>query len=328
MSSPDNRPTDTTRDAPQPVVVTSGLAKRFGEVHAVRSADLEVAPHSIFGFLGPNGAGKTTTLRMLVGLVTPSAGTGSVLGHDITGDTLELRRRIGYLPQQPRFYPDLSARETLRFVSGFFHPRGARVEQRIDDLIEMVGLENRADRPVGAFSGGERQRLGIAQAQLHEPDLLILDEPAAGLDPIGRRDVLDLLRNLRSQTTVLYSTHILDDVQRVSDTVAIINNGTVVAQAPIEDLRAGTEGVVYRLTTRGDPTAAIEALQSEPWVSTIDVDQEGGRWTWRVSVDDEDMAENRLLRAILSDPGIDVIECGRQRFELEDVFVRIVGGEV
>ena len=167
------------------VVHTEGLAKRFGSVEAVRSADLRVPRNSIFGFLGPNGAGKTTTLRMLVGLLSPTAGHGTVLGCDITGDTLELRRQVGYLPQQPRFYPDLSARETLRFAARFFYRDGPAVRKRIDGLIDMAGLGSRADRPVGAFSGGERQRLGIAQAQLHSPQLLILDEPAADVTSSG-----------------------------------------------------------------------------------------------------------------------------------------------
>ena len=305
-------------------VHTEGLAKRFGNVEAVRSADLRVPRNSIFGFLGPNGAGKTTTLRMLVGLLTPTAGRGTVLGCDIAGDTLELRRQVGYLPQQPRFYPDLSARETLRFAARFFYRDGPGVEKRIDDLIDMAGLGSRADRPVGAFSGGERQRLGIAQAQLHSPRLLILDEPAAGLDPIGRRDVLRLLSDLRAETTVLYSTHILDDVQRVSDTVAIITNGEVVAHAPIEQLLAGADGTVYRLVTRGPTDHIRRELEAEPWVRQVEVEESDGEASWTVSVNDETLADRGLLRMVLARSDVDVTEFGRQRFDLEDAFVRIV----
>jgi ABC-2 type transport system ATP-binding protein len=314
-----------TAPATELVVETKGLAKRFGSVDAVRSADLNVARNSIFGFLGPNGAGKTTTLRMLVGLLTPSAGAGTVLGVDIGGDTLELRRHIGYLPQQPRFYPDLTARQTLRFAARFFFRDGPGVEKRIADMIEMAGLGERAGRPVGVFSGGERQRLGIAQAQLHSPQLLILDEPAAGLDPIGRRDVLQLLGNLRSETTVLYSTHILDDVQRVSDTVAIITKGTVVAHAPIDQLLAGAEGTVYRLETRGPTDGVAEQIRSQPWVRHFDIRHVDGLDAWTVTVDDDTLADRHLLRLVLTEPGVDVTDFGRQRFELEDVFVRIVG---
>ena len=314
--------------APQDLAVaTEGLGKLFGDVEAVRSVDLRVPRHSIFGFLGPNGAGKTTTLRMLVGLLTPSRGRGTVLGHDITGDTLELRRRIGYLPQQPRFYADLTARETLRFAGRFFYRDGPALGRRIDDLLEASDLAGRADRPVGAFSGGERQRLGIAQAQLHSPDLLILDEPAAGLDPIGRRDVLDLLRQLRAETTVLFSTHILDDVQRVSDTVAIIAKGSVVTHAPIGELLAGAGDTVYHMETRG-PCAGVRAvLDRQPWIHGLDVSQVDGLETWTVTVSDETTADSQLLRLALSDPELTVTQFGRQRFALEDVFVQVVEGE-
>lgn len=305
-------------------VHTEGLAKRFGSVEAVRSADLQVPRNSIFGFLGPNGAGKTTTLRMLVGLLTPTSGRGTVLGCDIAGDTLELRRQVGYLPQQPRFYPDLSARETLRFAARFFYRDGPAVEKRITDLIDMAGLGSRADRPVGVFSGGERQRLGIAQAQLHSPQLLILDEPAAGLDPIGRRDVLRLLAELRAETTVLYSTHILDDVQRVSDTVAIITNGEVVAHAPISQLLAGADGTVYRLVTRGPTDHIMRELEAKPWVTQVEVALMDGLTSWTVAVNDETLADRHLLRMVLARSDVDITEFGRQRFDLEDAFVRIV----
>ena len=306
------------------VVHTEGLAKRFGEVTAVRSADLRVPRNSIFGFLGPNGAGKTTTLRMLVGLLAPTSGRGTVLGCDIEGGTLELRRQVGYLPQQPRFYPDLSARDTLRFAARFFYRDGPAVEKRIGELIDMAGLGSRADRPVGAFSGGERQRLGIAQAQLHSPQLLILDEPAAGLDPIGRRDVLRLLADLRTETTVLYSTHILDDVQRISDTVDIITNGETVAHAPIEQLLAGAEGTVYRLVTRGPIDPTVAELETQPWIRQVEVEQIDDHASWTVAVSDETLADRHLLRMVLAGPDVEVIEFGRQHFDLEDAFVRIV----
>ncbi|HEY1292097.1 MAG TPA: ABC transporter ATP-binding protein [Chloroflexota bacterium] len=164
-------------------------------------------PGSIFGFLGPNGAGKSTTIKLLLGLSKPTAGSATVFGQDVTRNSVAIPRRIGYLAQDPRYYEDLSARQTLRFVAGFFYggPKNA-VEQRIQETLELVGLEDKADRPITGFSGGERQRLGIAQAQVNYPDLLILDEPAASLDPMGRRDVLEVMERLRRHTTVFYST--------------------------------------------------------------------------------------------------------------------------
>ena len=195
------------------VVLTRGLTKSYNGFDAVRSLDLVVPRHSIFGFLGPNGAGKTTTMKLLLGLIRPSAGSGSVFGLDIVKDSPGVRSRIGYLPQDPRFYEHMTARQTLHFaVKFFFTGPKAALEQRVEDVLGLVGLADKADRPIKSFSGGERQRLGIAQAHIHEPELLILDEPAAALDPLGRRDVLAILDGFRATTTVFYSTHILDDV--------------------------------------------------------------------------------------------------------------------
>jgi ABC-2 type transport system ATP-binding protein len=212
------------------LIHTQHLTKSYGEVEALKSLDLRVPRHSIFGFLGPNGAGKTTTIKLLLGLIRPSAGTASVFGLDIRRDSVAIRDRIGYLPQEPRFYEHMTARQILRFTARFsFKGPAAEIERRVEETLDLVGLEAKADRPAKGFSGGERQRLGIGQAQVNYPDLLILDEPAASLDPLGRRDVLQVMDRLRQHTTIFYCTHILDDVQRVSDTVAILNQGALVA---------------------------------------------------------------------------------------------------
>lgn len=157
---------------------------------------------------------------------------------------------MGYLAQDPRYYDYMTARETLRFIANFFFkgPK-KKVEERNDETLELVDLAEKADRPIKGFSGGEKQRLGIAQAQVNYPDLLILDEPAASLDPQGRHNVLDVMERLRKYTTIFYSTHILDDVQRVSDTVCILNKGKLITQAPIDQLMAGTGEIIYHLNT-------------------------------------------------------------------------------
>ncbi len=154
-------------------------------------------------------------------------------------DSVEIRKRVGYLAQDPRYYEHMTARQIIGYTARFFY-RGPKdlLEARVQEVIELVGLEDKADRPVRGFSGGERQRLGIAQAQVNYPDLLILDEPAAALDPMGRHDVLEVMEKLRKYTTIFYSTHILEDVQRVSDTVAILNRGMLIAEAPINELLA------------------------------------------------------------------------------------------
>jgi ABC-2 type transport system ATP-binding protein len=187
-------------------------------------------------------------------------------------------------------------------------------------------LEDKADRPIKGFSGGERQRLGIAQAQVNYPDLLILDEPAASLDPQGRRDVLEVMERLRKYTTVFYSTHILGDVQRVSDTVAILNRGRLVAQAPIEQLLAGSEGTVYTVVVKGNGERARERVTSQPWVKSVGVAPGNGLTAWNVSVNDEQVAESQLLRLVLSDENLVVTEFGRKKHDLEEIFLNIVEG--
>lgn len=310
------------------VIRTKGLGKSYGEVRAVRDLDLEVPPHSIFGFLGPNGAGKTTTMKMLLGLASPTEGSGSIFGLDIVRDSVALRQRVGYLAQEPRFYDHMSARETLRFVLGLFEDvsRSER-ERRIGESLELVGLEGKGDRPVRGFSGGERQRLGIAQACIHDPDLLILDEPAASLDPMGRRDVLGILQRLQERATVVYSTHILDDVERVSDRVAILRDGELVAQAPIEELRFDDGGVHYVVVSSGVGDEVRGELEREPWVQDIEVSEADGAVSWRVTVTDEEAAERDLLRRVLKEPAARIHEFRRSSVALEDAFVELVKGD-
>src|SRR5215212_4089378 len=254
------------------VIHTHNLSKTYKGARALQSLDLKVARHSIFGFLGPNGAGKTTTIKLLLGLTRPSAGQGTIFGQDILRDSLAIRTRVGYLAQEPRYYDHMTARETLRFTARFFYtgPRDL-IDDRITETLELVGLDDKADRPIKGFSGGERQRLGIAQAQINEPDLLILDEPAASLDPMGRRDVLAVMERLRKHTTVFYSTHILTDVQRVSDAVAILNHGQMVAHAPIEELLAGKDGIVYSLIVKGDGQSVKTRLSQQTWIKSVTV---------------------------------------------------------
>jgi ABC-2 type transport system ATP-binding protein len=306
------------------VICTEGLSKSFGEVHALKSLDLRVPPKSIFAFLGPNGAGKTTTIKLLLGLLKPSSGGGEILGMDIVRDSVDIRTRIGYLPQESRFYEHMTARQTLQYTAGFFYagPQ-SEIDKRVNEMIELVGLESKADRPIKGFSGGERQRLGIAQAEINYPDLLILDEPAASLDPQGRRDVLEVMSRLRKYATIFYCTHILDDAQRVSDQVAIVNQGELVTQASIEELLAGTGDAIYSVTLRGDTRSAYTRINQLPWVSRIDSIQDGEQTTWQVSVTDEAAAKDQLM-ILLVTSGLKISNFSRREQNLEDVFLNIV----
>jgi ABC-2 type transport system ATP-binding protein len=316
------------------VIETRGLTKTYGHVAALKALDLSVSKNSIFGFLGPNGAGKSTAMKLLLGLARPTSGSGSIFGNDIVSENFQIRRRVGYLAQDPRYYGHMTARETLRFVARFFYsgPESA-IERRVDESLALVGLSERANRRIRGFSGGELQRLGLAQAQINDPELLILDEPAASLDPMGRRDVLEIMARLRDEqnTTIFYSTHILDDVQRVSDSVAILDRGRLLAQAPIDDLlTTGGAGVtVYELALKGQSGAALAqaraCVRSQSWISSLEETSEpGGERHWIVKATDQSAAEENLLRLVLKTGGVRVTGFGRKRQRLEEAFFDLI----
>jgi ABC-2 type transport system ATP-binding protein len=198
------------------------------------------------------------------------------------------------------------------------------IEDRIEYLLGVVGLEDKADRPIEGYSGGEIQRLGIAQAQINFPELLILDEPAAGLDPEGREQVLKIMESLRHESTIFYSTHILDDVQRVSDRVAILNKGNLIAQAPIEELLVGSEGVAYTLVLEGATQKAYSTLSAQKWVTSISERKEKDLTHWIVTVEDTSIAKKQLLRTVLQDDNVDILDFGLKQYELEEIFMRLV----
>jgi ABC-2 type transport system ATP-binding protein len=311
------------------VIHTQELSKAYKGVQALHGLNLQVPKNSIFGFLGPNGAGKSTTIKMLLGLTHPTGGKALIFGQDITRDSLAVRWRVGYLAQDPRYYEHMTARQTLHYTARFFYsgPREL-IEARIDEMLSLTGLEDKADRPIKGFSGGERQRLGIAQAQVNYPDLLILDEPAAALDPQGQHEVLAVMEALRKYTNIFYSTHILEDVQRVSDSVAILNHGKLVAEAPIEELLNGSgAAAVYNVTIKGDASQAQKRVASQPWVQSLSAETKDGLTTWQVGVNDEEAAEEQMLYLILEDRDLRAKSFGRKTHNLEEVFLNLVGEE-
>jgi len=315
------------------VIETHNLSKTYKEAQALKGLNLTVKQNSIFGFLGPNGAGKSTTIKLLLGLIQPSGGRATVFGHDVQRDSVEIRKRVGYLAQDPRYYEHMTARQILTYTAGFFY-RGPKelIEARVQEMLELVNLEEKADRPMRGFSGGERQRLGIAQAQVNYPDLLILDEPAASLDPMGRHDVLAVMEKLRKYTTIFYSTHILEDVQRVSDTVAILNQGRLIAEAPISELLTGDGcSAIYDITFKGETEAALASARGrvtgQSWVQNLSMTADDGLIHWQVSVTDEAAAEDQLLELILEDHSLKVKHFGRKTYNLEEVFLEMIGKE-
>jgi len=310
----------------QYVIQTENLSKNYNGVQALDDLNIRVKKNSIFGFLGPNGAGKTTTIKLLLGLIHPSEGRAMIFNNDIVSDSLKIRLRVGYLPQNPNFYENMSARDILEFsLKLYFSGPQTEIDERVSDVLELVELTEKADRPVKGFSGGERQRLGIAQSMIHYPDLLILDEPAASLDPLGRHAVLELMSRLREYTTIFYSTHILDDVQRVSDTVAILNRGKLIAQGPIEELLAGSEGIIFKIILKGDVKKIYQTVSKESYITNIKSETKKDAMIWYISVNDESKAEERLLRTVLSDNSIRVLEFSKKQYELEEIFLNLIG---
>ncbi|MGC8873279.1 MAG: ATP-binding cassette domain-containing protein [Chloroflexia bacterium] len=304
---------------------TEGLEKRFGSVRALDGLTLRVEPHTIYGFLGPNGAGKTTTIRLLAGLARPSGGRAWVAGLEVGRDRRALARCIGYLPEEPAFYPWMTPEEYLDLVGRIFGlPAGER-RVRTRQLLRRVGLEEVRRRQIGGFSRGMRQRLGLAQALMNRPQVLFLDEPLSALDPTGRKDVLNLIESLRSECTVFMSTHILADVERVCDTVGIIAKGRMVAEAPQEELARRYAVPAFELECEQGEEETLAAWAaalplSIPWVEQT---MRNGN-TVRVIVRDTTAAK-RELPALAVRSGLTLNRYEMVRPSLEDIFLRLVG---
>jgi len=305
-------------------IVTTGLTKRYGGgLVALDHLNLTVPSGTVFGFLGPNGAGKTTTLRLLTGLATATEGTGTVAGVRIGGTGGDLARNIGYLDQDPRFYGWMRGRELLTMVGQLHGLQGAALRQRVGEVLEIVGLTQAAHRRIGGYSGGMRQRLGIGQALINQPRVLFLDEPVSSLDPEGRRDVLEIISGLRGTATVFMSTHILNDVERVCDRVAILNFGHLVVEGPIDELLDRYAQPIYELEPEPQQPGAIERLaavmRGQPWAQEVRTTPD----TVRVFVKDPKVAGPAILPLVLSS-GVNLVRYERARPSLEDVFLRLV----
>jgi ABC-2 type transport system ATP-binding protein len=305
-------------------IATKGLTKHFKGVAALTDLTLEVPAGSIFGFLGPNGAGKTTTLRILAGLARPTSGGAAVNGVPVTPQGLH-RREIGYLAQSPQFYGWMTGRETLRYVGRFYGPDPDR-ERRIGELLERVGIADAADRRTRTYSGGMRQRLGIAETLVGRPAVIMLDEPVSALDPIGRRDVLDLMRSLKGETTVFYSTHILDDVERVSDHVAILDHGRLVRSAPTRELLASFAGGRLTVTLGGPTHFAESAIAALPGVASARRESRDGDVSTFVveTVEGRTAEAQRAITRFATDADLTLISNAEVALDLESVFLDLV----
>lgn len=298
-----------------------GLRKTYGHVEALKGLDLAVPLHSIFGLLGPNGAGKSTTIKLLTRQVAPTGGQAWVAGAPISGQTTDVRSRIGYLSEQPAFYGWMRGDEFLDFVGELFKLKPSVYRQRRAELLELVGLADAAKRRIGGYSHGMRQRLGIAQALMNSPEVLLLDEPVSALDPLGRKEVLELFVRLRGQTTIFFSSHILADVDRVCDEVAVLHHGTLLAQAPTAELKERYTQPIITVELGADAHILSSLSAQEPYVQRVEISGE------RASIFVSDLATaTRRLPAALARTELPLLRYEVSVPTLEDVFVQLING--
>jgi ABC-2 type transport system ATP-binding protein len=298
-----------------PAVVVAGLAKRYGELEAVKGVDFEVAPGEVFGFLGPNGAGKTTTIKMLLGLIFPTSGSASMLGRPI-GD-VETRRHVSYLPESPYFYDHLTGGELLDFYGRLFGLSDDVRRKKVDELMELVGLKNDKQKQLKQYSKGMLQRIGLAQSLVNDPKLLIFDEPTSGLDPVAHIEIRNLIESLKDQgKTVFLSSHQLSDVELVCDRVAILNYGRMVKTGSVDELVQGSRTEIKAEQVAQEGVEAIRRL-SPDLVAT------NGTLTARI----EDPAGINQIVDLVRQHGGTLVSVVPQRRRLEDIFVETVGLE-
>ncbi|MCD5407726.1 ABC transporter ATP-binding protein [Candidatus Bipolaricaulota bacterium] len=305
------------------IAQAQGLRKAYGPVQAVDGLTLEIQEGEIYGLLGPNGSGKTTTILILLGLTEPSGGEVRVAGFNPTREALKVKRIVGYLPENVGFYEDLTARENLRYIARLNGIPDSDSKARIQEVLEQVGLSDVADRPVGTYSRGMRQRLGIADVLIKRPKLAILDEPTTGIDPEGASQILDMIVEMRREQglTILLSSHLLHQVQRVCDRVGIMHQGKLVAEGTVDELGAKSsgEGVELEVQVRGagpELLAALEALEG-----VREVTSEDGRL--RISCDRD--VRGQIARTIL-EHGAELQELRRRVFTLEEIYLRYFQG--
>ena len=304
------------------------LSKEYGDVTAVDGVSFRAERGQILGFLGPNGAGKTTTMRMLTCYLPPSAGTASVDGYDVVDESMEVRRRIGYLPESPPVYMDMTVDAYLGFVARIKGVPTNQMRARIDETMEKTGVVHVRSNVIGHLSKGYRQRVGLAQALVHNPSVLILDEPTVGLDPKQIIEIREVIKSLRGEHTIVLSTHILPEVSMTCEKVVIISQGRIVGEGSPESLMAQLkESDVLRAQVLGPVEAVGEALRSIDGV--LDARQEGDDSqadSWVISVTPGQDVRDAVSRAII-DGGFSLRELRSQDMSLEDIFLRLTTEE-
>ena len=305
-----------------------GLTKHYKDVQALKNLNLSIPRGTVFGFLGRNGAGKTTTMRLLTGLAHPTAGHAWIGGVETTNGDERARKQFGYLPQDPAFYGWMTPREYLDYVLGLFEMPLSERKNRIEETLQHVGLLKVGKRRIGGFSGGMIQRLGIAQALIHHPPVLLLDEPTSSLDPAGRHEVLELIDGMRGQVTIFLSSHILADIERVCDRIGVIHEGVLLFEASQAEIMAryATNAILLEFDGASLPLPEqfVKELQSQTWLTSCSAENH----SLRLVVSDIPAAKQRLLPLVLS-YGLLLERYQWVRPSLEDIFLQVstTGGD-
>lgn len=300
------------------MIEVSNLTKDYGARRAIDNLHFEARQGEITGFLGPNGAGKTTTMRILTGYMPPTEGTATIAGYDIVQDSLEVRKRVGYLPETVPLYTEMTVFDYLKFMADLRHLPNA--DDVVEETLEMVGLLDRASGYISNLSKGMRQRIGLAQALLHRPEVLILDEPTIGLDPAQIIEVRNLIREIGKERTVLLSTHILSEAQQLCDRILIINKGKIVAEDTPENLQSSLTGTQrVQLSIRGDTATLAEKIKNIPGISNVII-QASDKIEFQFSSEKD--ARPDVARAVIKEK-LDLLEMHTLSLSLEEIFLQL-----
>jgi len=301
-------------------ISVKNLSKTFKDFKAVSDVSFDVTENKVVGFLGPNGAGKTTTLRMIVGLSKPTAGEIEINGEKMEFGNSATNKVFSYLPELPSFYSWMSGKEYLDYIGKIFSISDDARRKKITELLKLVNLTDFKDKKIATYSNGMKQRLGIAQALLNDPKVLIMDEPVSSLDPIGRREILSIIENLKKSMTIFLSTHILSDVDRICDDIIIINKGKIVVTSSLSELKEKYAKPILEVEFSSDPNGLEKDLKSEKWLSRY---EKNGN-NIKIWLSSEDALLKNLPLKFFASKNIGVIKYGQNLPEIEDLFVDLI----
>jgi len=310
------------------MIEVEGLTKKFGNITAVDNISFKVEKGEVVGFLGPNGAGKTTTMRILTCFLPADSGKCRIAGYDIVNQSVEVRKALGYLPENTPLYQDMSVEGFLKYVAEIRGFKGAEQKNRIEKMIDICGLENVVKMDISELSKGYRQRVGLAQAMIHDPQILILDEPTSGLDPNQIIEIRSLIKNIGKEKTIILSTHILSEAEATCGRVIIIDRGKLIADGSLDKVRALSAGEnIHRIKIRGDRAEIENQLKSLPGAKEFKLTaEENGLFSYEIYAEqDMDLGEEIFRTAVRNN--FVLSELYRERRTLEDVFTKLTRGE-